>query len=185
MLGLCWESQLGYRAYTRVGIPSPDIAGQHLLLVLAEPGVPGLAALTLPDEAVIVLVQGQEGCPCPLSLLGCQQPQKGILGGQISEGVEYSSHGNLPPYIPKALGVSTLSAMAIGVSPWCHRHSHQLLEPALGAMTMGAVTMCDSHGSKPWMSTIPVAVFSEAAGWTRGRGSPATQCAPSCLGPGR
>lgn len=132
VLGLCWESQLGYHPYTSVGIPSPDIAGQHLLLVLAEPGVPGLAALTLPDEAIMVLVQGQEGCPCPLPLLGCQQPQKGILGVREVR-VEHSPCGNLPLYIPRARGPD----------PECHGQECWPWESAPGATASGV--SCRSH----------------------------------------
>lgn len=61
------------------GVPVPDVAGRRLLLVLAEPGVPSLVALALADEAVAVLVQRQEGCACPLALLGRQQPQQRVL----------------------------------------------------------------------------------------------------------
>lgn len=106
---------------------SPDVAGQHLLLVLAEPGVPGLAALALPDEAVIVLVQGQEGCPCSLPLLGCQQPQKGILGGQRSKG------GALIPWEPPSL----YSQNCGGLHPECHGQGCWPWESAPGATAVG------------------------------------------------
>lgn len=54
--------------------------------MLAEPGVLGLVALTLPDEATAILVQGQEGGACPLPLLDCQQPQQGVLGTEGGAG---------------------------------------------------------------------------------------------------
>lgn len=214
MLGSCWEScwdttpTPGWAS----SIPLPDIAGQHLLLVLAEPGVPGLAALALPNEAIVVLVQGQEGCPCPLPLLGCQQPQKGILGGQRRKGgalilweppsLQAQSCRGLHPECHgqwcrpwESAPAARAMGSAVGVSFGCHDHGccgcgcwpHV---PLPWVLAMVASPGCCDHVCQPWeqaldATTIPAAVFSAAAGWTRGRGSPATRCAPSCRGPGR
>lgn len=81
----------------RKRVPIPDVAGWCLLLVLAEPGVPRLVALALADEAVAVLVQRQEGCTCPLALLGRQQPQQRVLdegGEKIEQGTPLTRSGD-------------------------------------------------------------------------------------------
>lgn len=45
-----------------------------------EPGLLGLPAFCSGDQAVLVLVQLQEGGSGPVSLLGAQQTDQGILG---------------------------------------------------------------------------------------------------------
>lgn len=45
-----------------------------------EPGLLGLPAFCCGDQAVLILVQGQERSPCRVPLLGSQETYQGILG---------------------------------------------------------------------------------------------------------
>lgn len=105
-----------------MGISVPDAAGWRLLLVFAEPGMLGLVALILSNEAIAVLVQHQEGHACSLMLLGRQQLQQGVLGSERGTRSTHARFGD-PLHWPgkiweKLWGHERVAMDAPASAPW-------------------------------------------------------------------